>query len=423
MTEPAPPLLNIRTFLPSQKEEGDDASGTVLKASPYVWQEPHTIPPRRWLYDRHYVRRYVTATVAPGGTGKSSNALVEALAMATGRDLLGVRCRTPLRVWYWNGEDPLEEIDRRIAAICKHFDISADDIDCRLYRDSGRKIPIVIARKTGDKVTIDTRTIKGLMHELMDKHIDCLIVDPFVSSHDAPENDNNAIERVARAYAGIADQMDCSIELIHHMRKPSAGGGERTIDDARGAVALIAAARSARVLNVMTSKEAEVAGVAADQRAFHFRLDNGKANMQPPLLNATWRKLLSVPLGNATDEEPEDWVGVATKWDLPNPFEHITTADLDRVRELTRDGHHRVDIRAEDWVGHVVADVLGLDLDAPGAREMIKKVLAQWFKAKALVTVERPDRKGTPRKFVVPGPGPESSEAFGDRDENGGSPV
>ena len=34
------------------------------------------------------------ATVAPGGAGKSSLTIVEALAMATGRDLLGVKPRS-----------------------------------------------------------------------------------------------------------------------------------------------------------------------------------------------------------------------------------------------------------------------------------------------------------------------------------------
>jgi AAA domain-containing protein len=379
-----------------------------IKASPHIWQQPHTIPPRRWLYGRHYIRRYITATVAAGGVGKSSVVLVEALAMVTGRDLLGERSKRPLRVWYWNGEDPLEEVDRRIAAVCKHFGISADDIGDRLFRDSGRIAPIIIATKVCDLVAVNVPAIEALTRELKGNHIDCLMIDPFVSSHNVPENDNGAVDRVASAYAGIAEAADCSIELVHHMRKPSTMA-ERTVDDARGAVALIAAARSARVLNVMTNNEAEAAGVAADQRAFHFHLDNGKANMQPPLVKATWRKLISVPLGNATNEEPEDCVGVATKWELPNPFEHITVADLDRVRELIRDGRYRADIRAKDWVGHAVAEVLGLDLETSGAREMIKKVLAVWFKTKALIAVEQRDNKGNLRQFVLPGPGPEGS--------------
>jgi hypothetical protein len=47
------------------------------------------IPPREWLYGRHYQRGVVSGTVAPGGRGKSSLVMVEAVAMATCRNLLG----------------------------------------------------------------------------------------------------------------------------------------------------------------------------------------------------------------------------------------------------------------------------------------------------------------------------------------------
>src|SRR5262249_15203889 len=48
-----------------------------------------SIPPREWLYGRHYQRGVVSGTVAPGGRGKSSLVMVEAVAMATCRNLLG----------------------------------------------------------------------------------------------------------------------------------------------------------------------------------------------------------------------------------------------------------------------------------------------------------------------------------------------
>src|SRR5580704_10986529 len=83
-------------------------------ARPYVWRDPRTIPPRQWLHAGHYIRGYVSATIAPGGLGKTSLQLVEAVGMAAGRNLLGGEGKPPLNVWYWNLEDPLEEIERRI---------------------------------------------------------------------------------------------------------------------------------------------------------------------------------------------------------------------------------------------------------------------------------------------------------------------
>lgn len=48
-------------------------------------------------------------------------------------------------------------------------------------------------------------------------------VDPFVKSHKVIENDNGAIDDVVTEWAHIADECNCSIELVHHVRKPPPG--------------------------------------------------------------------------------------------------------------------------------------------------------------------------------------------------------
>lgn len=55
----------------------------------FSWRDPSTIPPRPWLYGQHLIRKQVSVTVAPGGVGKSSLTICEALAMVSGRELLG----------------------------------------------------------------------------------------------------------------------------------------------------------------------------------------------------------------------------------------------------------------------------------------------------------------------------------------------
>jgi hypothetical protein len=142
---------------------------SIIKASPFIWRAPAAIPPRDWLYGRHYVRSFITATIAPGGLGKTSLALVEAIAMATGRPLLGYPVRHPLRVWYYGGEDPLDEIERRLAAICSHYDISPDDWRGRLFVNSGRETPIRIAEMGRQQnVLINEAAITAIVEELRD---------------------------------------------------------------------------------------------------------------------------------------------------------------------------------------------------------------------------------------------------------------
>jgi hypothetical protein len=120
---------------PEDKPESgtqDDLPGSSrppkpLAATLWVWRDPKMIQPREFLYGKHYIRKFVSVGFGAPGGGKSSKRLIEALAMASGRALLGVKPVRKLRVWYWNGEDPSEETDRRLAAACLHYGIKSEE--------------------------------------------------------------------------------------------------------------------------------------------------------------------------------------------------------------------------------------------------------------------------------------------------------
>ena len=57
--------------------------------------------------------------------------------MVAGHPLLSVPVPKRLRVWYWNGEDPLDEIDRRLAAICVHYNVDAKELERVLAESLG----------------------------------------------------------------------------------------------------------------------------------------------------------------------------------------------------------------------------------------------------------------------------------------------
>jgi RecA-family ATPase len=233
-------------------------SASHISATPFVWRDPATIPPRSWLYGRHYIRQFLSCTIAPGGWAKSSQLIVEVLAMASGRPLLGVNPASKLRVWYWNGEDPLDEIDRRIEAAMVHYDIKPEEIEGHLFRDSGRKMPIIMATQTRNATIIAKPIVEEVIETIRLNKIDVMVVDPFVKSHRVTENDNLAIDMAAEQWAAIADITNCAIEASHHTRKVS--GGDVTIEDSRGASSLMSAARVGRVLNRMNREEASQSG-------------------------------------------------------------------------------------------------------------------------------------------------------------------
>ncbi len=371
---------------------------SAISATPFKWVAPTAIPPREWIYGQHYIRRFISSTVAPGGLGKSSLIIAEALAIGTGRPLLGVAIDQRTNVWLWNGEDPQDELNRRVMATAMHYKLTEKDIEGRLFVDNGRQMPIIVAERTRDGVVIQAPVVDQVIATIQDNAIGVMIVDPFIACHRVTDNDNNEIERVAKIWAAIADVTGCAIELVHHVRKTT--GNEIQVEDGRGAGALLAATRAARTLNRMTAEEGEKAGVA-DHR-FFFRADDGKANLAPPSANAKWFKLVSYDLMNATKDRPSDKIGVVTQWGWPDCMDGVTPSDMELVREKTRTGKWRADAQAKEWVGVAIMDVLGLE-DTPAARAKAKGIQSVWTGSKALkVTIEKDtDRKE--KKFVRPG--------------------
>ena len=71
------------------RDEATAETRRPITATPFEWRDPSTIPPRQWLFGRHLIRKFMSCTIAPGGLGKSSLVLVEAVSMASGRNLTG----------------------------------------------------------------------------------------------------------------------------------------------------------------------------------------------------------------------------------------------------------------------------------------------------------------------------------------------
>jgi RecA-family ATPase len=299
----------------------------VLKLRPFAPFDVASLPPRTWLYGKHYQRRTVSLTAGPGGMGKSSLDMVEAIAMATTHNLLGEQPEERLRVWYHNGEDPLDEINRRIAAICQHYGIPQTELQGYLFVTSGNEFPLRVAKGYND-LRIDHALVQQISAALGENQIDLAIFDPFVTLHNVSEVDSGKMDTVVRLFASIGDENDCGIEIAHHVRKPVAGtNGDYDVHDIRGVAAITDAVRAARVLNRMNEKDAESAGCSDIERLSRFRVDRAKGNYSPAQA-ATWRQFVSVELANGDD------VGVVAPWNFPGQGERTPErAEADQKAE------------------------------------------------------------------------------------------
>lgn len=376
------------------------SSTPAISATPFQWIDPAAIPERQWLYGHALIRGHVTVTVAPPGTGKSSKEIVDALAITSGQMLLHDRPYGTIRVWLWNGEDPMDELQRRITAAAVRHKLRPENFVPRLFVDSGRSMEIKVARMEGSGTTIAEPVLHAVIDTIRRNQIDVVSIDPFVSSHSVSENDNNAIDVVTKLWAKIADVTGCAVHLIHHPRKT--GGASVEAEDARGAGALIATARVVRTLNVMSSDEATKAGV--DNRTAHVRVDDAKANLAPRSDVAKWLKIENIPLGNG-GVMGGDKVGVVVRWQWPNAMDGITPADLTKAQAAVAAGQWRENIQAKDWVGKPIAEALGLDIAKADDKAKVRGLVRHWITSGALAVVTGHDDKRNERPFVEVGVG------------------
>jgi hypothetical protein len=376
-----------------------DASPAVaIVPTPYRYRPPSEIPRRQWLYANHYLRGAVTGTIAPGGFTKSLRSLTEIIAMVTCRNLLGVEPGTgKLRGWYWNGEDPRDEIERRIAAICKHYGIDAETELGGLFYDSGHDMPIKIATAGRGGVVLGDEAINQISASIASNGIDVAVFDPLISLHSVTEADNSAMDNVVKIFGRIAGQTNCAIDLDHHTRKLGPGQAEVTIDDSRGASASAFAFRSARIINRMSPKEADDLGLSRVDRRSYFRIEKPKANYTAPE-DAAWCHVVPVNIDNG------DIVGVPEPWTYPDAFADVSTTDMNWIRTLIiSGGEYRTSAQAKDWIGVPLAERLKLNLDSKTDKAKVRRILKTWFKNNVLATEDRKDENRKTRQYVVLG--------------------
>jgi hypothetical protein len=361
-----------------------------------------SIEPRRWIYGNHYLRSFVSVLASAGGIGKTSLQIVEALAIVTGRPLLGEEVKERTNVWIVNLEDPLEEIQRRVIAAMQHYKITPEEVRGRLFVNAGRDFSLKFGIQTREGVLPNTKLVEYLCKQIPQKQIGCVFIDPFVGAHNINENDNMAVNAIVAEIRRVADETKSAIGLVHHIRKGN--GEDASIDSVRGAGSLIGAARAARVVNKVSEDDAMKLGVDMDKAKGIFRVDDGKANLSPPADKSTYRQMIGVKIDNG------EWIGVCVPFDLPDEWKGMTDAvvnEMLRMIELgprTEDGSQEYySIRPQDkdrFVGRVVTTFAFDDPKHMKNDGQAKRIIKTWHDKGLIEEFEyrsesqRKDRKG-----------------------------
>lgn len=361
-----------------------------------------TMPKRQWVYGSDYIRGYVSVVASAGGIGKTSNAIVEALAIITGRPLLGVDVKERTSVWIINLEDPRIEIEMRLLAAMKHYNIHPDEVRGKLFVDGEDTMQLTLASEGRDGVSTNDPLLNHMADKIKAHGIGVCIVDPFVSTHTVNENSNSSVQTVFAMFRTLARRTSSSVCLVHHVRKGN--GDDATVDSVRGAGSIIGAARAVRVMNRISESDALSLGIPHSEARGIFRIDDGKANLAPPAEKALYRRMIGVKIDN------DEWIGVTTQYDLPDEWSGMSEQVVnDMLRTIERgiptedNSEEYYSARSQDkarWVGRVIMDWPFQKAEDFKSEIQAKQIIKSWLASGLLEEIEyfsatqRKKRKG-----------------------------
>jgi len=371
----------------SQDEPAKPNGKLVLRAARL--SDPTTMPPRRWLYGTDLICGYVSVLVAPGGTGKSAYAMAVGLSLAARRSFLGSHIFSQVNVAVINLDDPMDELERRVAATMIAHKIKREDLEGRLFLEDcdGHGLTLAAPARDDNGFYVANPDEAALTALIRQNNIGLIVCDPFAESHTLEENSNPQMIQAAAVWRRIARATNCAVLLVHHVRK----GDIANIDAARGAKALTDSARVGLLMTTMTPTEAEEFGISDDDRLSYVRLDDAKRNMATAA-KARWFRIQSVKLGNTFDPTyPNgDSVGAIVAWKPPEneldeaPNSELNTA-LDAIKAGPETGVLFTKSKRGDsgrWCGQVLCDAFQV------AEKQASKMLAAWFRSGLLFEKE-----------------------------------
>lgn len=289
------------------------------------------IPPRAWIVEGQLIRGNITVLGAPGATGKSSWALQMAIAVATndGRLIAG-HVREQTKVLVINNEDSIEEMRRRLAAVCLHFGplygTSFEALHGRIHLVSGHGNKFRFARRGNRGAIVPGDLMPELQKYMLEEDIGVFIGDPLVSLHESDENNNTEMQRVMDGAVTLAANTNAAGLLLTHTSKPSLASSDNYAGNPgsiRGATAVKDAARVALTAFGMSEKDGERYNIKPEFRHRYVRFDGAKENLTLGGSEPQWFKKESVKVGAGEGE----WMGALA----PVKLSTVVEADLDTM--------------------------------------------------------------------------------------------
>lgn len=228
-----------------------ELSGSI---SEHEWRMAR--PCQQCVIDRWYYND-VGTLIAPGGTGKTTFILFQAIQLVLGNDLFGHEIRHSGNVIIITAEDSRETLVARLRQMSTDLDLSEEAIaivkrDILITDVSGKHLKLT--RVTQDVVE-PAREIDYLIAQLKMLYPALIFIDPMVSFGVGESRVNDAEQGLIEAGRRIRNETTAAVIYVHHTGKVNARGGSRDQYSGRGGSALADGCRMVHVLQRLSPDE------------------------------------------------------------------------------------------------------------------------------------------------------------------------
>ena len=240
------------------------------------------MPPRPWMIDRLMMLHETTLIVAPGSAGKSSVSLAIIAHLAMGVPFGDFTVRCACKSILYNGEDSLDEMSRRLLAVCVAYELDYQKVRENVMLISGDDVDLRLVSAQGRNAFINEAVRSQLVEIASDPDVGCICYDPLVDVHEVDEGDNPHMNFVMRTIKGIAHEANVASLVMHHTTKSGNTRQEERVgnmDIARGASGIVFKSRIAFTLMNATTEDCEEYGLQDGERARYVRMDDAKMNL------------------------------------------------------------------------------------------------------------------------------------------------
>lgn len=240
-----------------------------LIPSDLEFENAHLAPP---CIVENYLWEDVGLLFAPGGTGKTTLIVFEAICIALGRPLWGLEVISPGKTMIISAEDSRMILLARIRSICKALNLSEDEIRCVknsvLVLDVSTKFVKLIEDSTNKGITISS-DVTSICNAYSNQNIKVVVIDPAISFGISESKINDNEQGLIMAGRALVRGLGACVRYIHHTGKSgvdkdrpqtqySGRGGSAFADGSRMVAGISSSDKSQLPMGVKTGPNASV---------------------------------------------------------------------------------------------------------------------------------------------------------------------